>query len=221
MARRLDAHWDRVAGNLAPRAGNRGLVGPVAVRVGAVAAQPRRQEALDLDAALRILEPTLHALLSISRIVGTVSTRKRSKRSATSRSSTNSTLKVSWLRRRCSTCAGSPRRGDTGRTAVGRRGEGERPAFVQRPRAQRYLRRAAARKLRASCAASSSPVSGRSARRGDAPSTWRAAVASESGVDFIRAFDASDYGAHRSRAEGLRPGHRGFRRRTRGSWTAT
>jgi 3-oxoacyl-[acyl-carrier-protein] synthase II len=27
----------------------------------------------------------------------------------------------------------------------------------------------------------------------DAPSTWRAAVAGESGIDFIRAFDASDY----------------------------
>jgi 3-oxoacyl-[acyl-carrier-protein] synthase II len=28
---------------------------------------------------------------------------------------------------------------------------------------------------------------------GDAPSTWRAAVAGESGIDFIRSFDASDY----------------------------
>src|ERR671934_825714 len=27
----------------------------------------------------------------------------------------------------------------------------------------------------------------------DAPSTWRAAVAGESGIDFIRAFDASEY----------------------------
>src|SRR2546429_895190 len=27
----------------------------------------------------------------------------------------------------------------------------------------------------------------------DAPSTWRAAVAGESGIDFIRSFDASDY----------------------------
>src|SRR5881392_3777133 len=28
---------------------------------------------------------------------------------------------------------------------------------------------------------------------GDAPSTWRAAVAGESGIDFIRAFDASEF----------------------------
>src|ERR671922_2271788 len=28
---------------------------------------------------------------------------------------------------------------------------------------------------------------------GDAPSTWRAAVAGESGIDFIRSFDASDF----------------------------
>ena len=27
----------------------------------------------------------------------------------------------------------------------------------------------------------------------DAPSTWRAAVAGESGIDFIRAFDASEF----------------------------
>src|SRR6201982_2919227 len=27
----------------------------------------------------------------------------------------------------------------------------------------------------------------------DAPSTWRAAVAGESGIDFIRSFDASEY----------------------------
>src|SRR5690348_18092512 len=28
---------------------------------------------------------------------------------------------------------------------------------------------------------------------GDGPSTWRAAVAGESGIDFIRSFDASEY----------------------------
>jgi len=27
----------------------------------------------------------------------------------------------------------------------------------------------------------------------DAPSTWRAAVAGESGIDFIRSFDASEF----------------------------
>src|ERR671927_1690872 len=28
---------------------------------------------------------------------------------------------------------------------------------------------------------------------GDAPSTWRAAIAGESGIDFIRSFDASEF----------------------------
>ena len=42
----------------------------------------------------------------------------------------------------------------------------------------------------------------------DAPSTWKAAVAGESGIDFIQAFDASEYpGADRGRGEGLRPDH--------------
>ena len=39
----------------------------------------------------------------------------------------------------------------------------------------------------------------------DAPSTWRAAVAGESGIDFIRAFDASEFPVRdRGRGEGLR-----------------
>ena len=34
----------------------------------------------------------------------------------------------------------------------------------------------------------------------DAPSTWKAAVAGESGIDFIQAFDASEYSGRGSRA---------------------
>ena len=42
----------------------------------------------------------------------------------------------------------------------------------------------------------------------DAPSTWRAAVAGESGIDFIRSFDASEFPVRdRRRGQGLRPEH--------------
>ena len=105
----------------------------------------------------------------------------------------------------CGTTAGSPADSSTGRAGRGRLVDASALRGACRP-----FRDAPRRPpLLARCAASRSPGSERSRRSATTrPSTWQAAVAGESGIDFIRSFDASGFPVRSPRGQGLRPGRR-------------